>query len=64
MSSLLKRDFSYGPIDADYVAPEIETYVGDAHCLDLIGSQTIDLMGDSQQALHSMENRCKTTIYF
>jgi DNA modification methylase len=39
-----RLDFSYASLDADYVAPEIKTYVGDARCLDLIGSETIDLI--------------------
>jgi hypothetical protein len=26
-------DFSYTPLDADYVAPEIKTYAGDARSL-------------------------------
>jgi len=33
-----RRNFSYAPLDADYVAPEIRAYVGDARSLDLIGS--------------------------
>ncbi len=39
-----RLDFSYAPLDADYVAPEIKTYVGDARSLDLIGSESIDLI--------------------
>ena len=39
-----RLDFSYAPLDADYVAPEIKTYAGDARSLDLIGSETIDLI--------------------
>ena len=39
-----RLDFSYAPLDADYVTPEIKTYVGDARSLDLIGSQSIDLI--------------------
>ncbi|MCZ7401404.1 MAG: DNA methyltransferase [Candidatus Methanoperedens sp.] len=39
-----RLDFSYAPLDADYVAPEIRTYAGDARSLDLIGSETIDLI--------------------
>jgi DNA modification methylase len=39
-----RLDFSYAILDADYVAPEVKTYVGDARCLDLIESETIDLI--------------------
>jgi len=39
-----RLDFSYATLDADYVAPEVKTYVRDARCLDLIGSETIDLI--------------------
>ncbi len=39
-----RLDFSYAPLDADYVAPEIRTYVGDARSLDLIGSESVDLI--------------------
>jgi DNA modification methylase len=39
-----RLDFSYAPLDADYVAPEIKTYVGDARSLDLIESESIDLI--------------------
>ncbi len=39
-----RLDFSYATLDADYVTPEIKTYVGDARCLDLIGTETIDLI--------------------
>ncbi|VVB92782.1 Modification methylase MjaII [uncultured archaeon] len=39
-----RLDFTYAPLDADYVAPEIRTYVGDARSLDLIGSESIDLI--------------------
>ncbi|MDP3105116.1 MAG: DNA methyltransferase [Candidatus Methanoperedens sp.] len=39
-----RLDFSYAPLDADYVAPEIKTYVGDALSLDLIESESIDLI--------------------
>jgi len=39
-----RLDFSYAPLDADYVAPEIRTYAGDARSLDLIDSETIDLI--------------------
>jgi len=39
-----RLDFSYAPLDSDYVAPEIRTYAGDARSLDLIGSETIDLI--------------------
>ena len=39
-----RLDFSYATLDADYVAPEIQTYSGDARCLDLIESETIDLI--------------------
>jgi len=37
-----RLDFSYAPLDA--VAPEIKMYSGDARCLDLIESETIDLI--------------------
>ncbi len=39
-----RLDFSYAPLDADYQAPEIKTYVGDARSLDLIESESIDLI--------------------
>ncbi len=39
-----RLDFSYAPLDADYVAPEIKTYVGDARFLDLIENESIDLI--------------------
>ncbi|PWB54032.1 MAG: DNA methylase [Candidatus Methanoperedenaceae archaeon] len=39
-----RLDFSYATLDADYTAPEIKTYAGDARCLDLIGNETIDLI--------------------
>jgi len=39
-----RLDFAYAPLDADHVTPEIKTYVGDARSLDLIGSETIDLI--------------------
>ncbi len=39
-----RLDFSYAPLDADYVAPEIKTYVGDARSLDLICDEAIDLI--------------------
>ncbi len=39
-----RLDFAYAPLDADYVAPEIKTYVGDARSLDLIGSESVDLI--------------------
>jgi len=39
-----RLDFSYAPLDADYVAPDIKTYVGDARSLELIESETIDLV--------------------
>ncbi len=39
-----RLDFSYVPLDAEYQAPEIKTYVGDARSLDLIGSESIDLI--------------------
>jgi DNA modification methylase len=39
-----RLDFSYAPLDADYVAPEIKTYVGDARSLELIESESIDLI--------------------
>ncbi len=39
-----RLDFAYTPLDADYQAPEIKTYVGDARSLDLIGSESIDLI--------------------
>jgi adenine-specific DNA methylase len=37
-------DFSYAPLDADHVAPDIKTYVGDARSLDLIEPESIDLI--------------------
>ncbi len=39
-----RLDFSYAPLDADYHAPEIKTYVGDARSLDLIENESIDLI--------------------
>ncbi len=39
-----RLDFAYTPLDADYQAPEIKTYVGDARSLDLIESESIDLI--------------------
>jgi len=39
-----RLDFAYTPLDAEYQAPEIKTYVGDARSLDLIGSEAIDLL--------------------
>jgi hypothetical protein len=39
-----RLDFSYAPLDADYVAPEIKTYLGDARSLDLIENESIDLI--------------------
>ena len=39
-----RLDFSYATLDADYVAPEIKTYAGDARCLDLVESESIDLI--------------------
>ena len=39
-----RLDFSYTPLDADYAAPEIKTYVGDARSLDLIESESVDLI--------------------
>jgi DNA modification methylase len=39
-----RLDFSYAPLDAEYQAPEIKTYVGDARSLDLIESESIDLI--------------------
>jgi hypothetical protein len=38
-----RLDFAYETLDADHVAPEIKTYVGDARSLDLIVSESIDL---------------------
>jgi len=37
-------------LDADYVAQEIKMYAGDARSLDLIGSETIDLITTRPQA--------------
>ncbi len=39
-----RLDFSYAPLDADYVAPEIKTYVGDARSLDLLDNESVDLI--------------------
>ncbi|MCZ7385121.1 MAG: DNA methyltransferase [Candidatus Methanoperedens sp.] len=39
-----RLDFAYTPLDADYQAPEIKTYVGDARSLGLIESDSIDLI--------------------
>jgi DNA modification methylase len=39
-----RLDFAYMTLDADYHAPEIKTYVGDARSLDLIESESIDLI--------------------
>ncbi len=39
-----RLDFSYAPLDADYVAPQVKTYVGDARSLDAIDSESVDLI--------------------
>jgi DNA modification methylase len=39
-----RLDFSYAPLDGDYKVPDIRTYVGDARSLDLIESESIDLI--------------------
>ncbi len=39
-----RLDFAYTPLDAEYQAPEIKTYVGDARSLDLIENESIDLI--------------------
>ncbi len=39
-----RLDFAYAPLDADYKAPEIRTYVGDARLLDLIENESVDLI--------------------
>ncbi|MDO9098112.1 MAG: DNA methyltransferase [Candidatus Methanoperedens sp.] len=39
-----RLDFAYTPLDADYKVPEIRTYAGDARSLDLIESESIDLI--------------------
>ncbi len=39
-----RLDFAYTPLDAEYKAPEIRTYAGDARSLDLIESESIDLI--------------------
>ncbi len=39
-----RLDFTYTPLDAEYKVPEIRTYVGDARSLDLIESESIDLI--------------------
>lgn len=39
-----RLDFSYAPLDAEYKVPEIRTYVGDTRSLDLIESDSIDLI--------------------
>ncbi len=39
-----RLDFSYAPLDADYKAPEIRTYVGDARSLDAIETESVDLI--------------------
>jgi DNA modification methylase len=39
-----RLDFAYAPLDAEYQAPEIKTYVGDARSLDLIENESIDLI--------------------
>ncbi len=31
-----RLDFAYAPLDAEYQAPEIKTYIGDARNLDLM----------------------------
>jgi len=39
-----RLDFAYTPLDAEYKVPEIRTYAGDARSLDLIESESIDLI--------------------
>ncbi|MDW7727639.1 MAG: DNA methyltransferase [Candidatus Methanoperedens sp.] len=39
-----RLDFTYTPLDADYQAPEIKTYAGDARSLNLIKDNSIDLI--------------------
>jgi DNA modification methylase len=39
-----RLDFSYQPLDEEYVEPEIRTYVGDARNLDLIEDESVDLI--------------------
>jgi len=39
-----RLDFSYAPLDGDYKVADIRTYVGDARSLDLIESESIDLI--------------------
>jgi len=39
-----RLDFGYALLDADYMAPEIKTYVGDARNLNLIEDESIDLI--------------------
>ena len=39
-----RLDFAYTPLDAEYHVSEIKTYVGDARSLDLIESESIDLI--------------------
>ncbi len=39
-----RLDFAYAPLDAEYQAPEIKTYVGDARSLDLIEDESVDLI--------------------
>ncbi len=39
-----RLDFPYKPLDEEYREPEIKTYVGDARNLNLIKSETIDLI--------------------
>ncbi|MDO8726777.1 MAG: hypothetical protein Q7J35_11980 [Candidatus Methanoperedens sp.] len=39
-----RLDFSYALLDADYKVTDIRTYAGDARSLDLIESESIDLI--------------------
>ncbi len=39
-----RLDFAYTPLDAEYQAPEIKTYAGDARSLDLITNESVDLI--------------------
>ncbi|MCZ7357837.1 MAG: class I SAM-dependent methyltransferase [Candidatus Methanoperedens sp.] len=39
-----RLDFVYKPLDAEYKVPEIRTYTGDARSLDLIESESVDLI--------------------
>ncbi len=39
-----RLDFAYAPLDAEYQAPEIKTYIGDARNLDLIENESVDLI--------------------